>query len=68
MLLFCISSVSQSSVKKKKWKKMPELIKQEEEDSELNCSKSDKDLESDNKSILIDTPKINENISKQRKI
>ena len=40
---------------------MPELIKQKEQDSELNCSKSNKDLQSDNKSILIDTSKINDN-------
>ena len=38
---------------------MPKLIKQEEKDSELNCSKTDKDLESE--SILIETPKINYN-------
>lgn len=40
---------------------MTELIKQEEQDSELNCSKSDKDLESDNERTLIDTLKSNDN-------
>ena len=40
---------------------MSEFIKQEGQYSELNCSKIDKDLESGNKSILIDTPKINDN-------
>ena len=39
---------------------MSKLIKEEEQDTELNCSKGDKDLKSDNESILIDTPKINE--------
>ena len=39
---------------------MSKLIKEEEQDNELNCSKGDKDLKSDNESILIDTPKINE--------
>ena len=40
---------------------MSEFIKQEGQYSELNCSKIDKDLESGNKSILIDKPKINDN-------
>ena len=40
---------------------MTELIKQEEQDSELNCSKSDKDLESDSERTLIDTLKSNDN-------
>lgn len=39
---------------------MSKLIKEEEQDNELNFSKGDKDLKSDNESILIDTPKINE--------
>ena len=47
---------------------MTELIKQEEQDSVVNCSKSDNDLEGNNKSILTDTPKTNNNnISMQRK-
>ena len=41
---------------------MPDLVKQEEQDTELNCSKSDRSLEGDNESVLIHTPKINDNI------
>ena len=46
--------------RRKELEKMSKLIKEEEQDNELNCSKGDKDLKSDNESILIDTPKINE--------
>ena len=37
---------------------MTELIRQEEQDSVVNCSKSDNDLEGNNKSILTDTQKL----------
>ena len=40
---------------------MPKITKQEEQDNELNCSKIDKNIESDNESILIDIPKLNDN-------
>ena len=40
---------------------MSKLIKEEEQDNKLNCSKGDKDLKSENESILIVTPKINDN-------
>ena len=46
---------------------MPDLVKQEEQDTELNCSKSDRSLEGDNESVLIHTPKTNDNIILIRK-
>ena len=55
------STISKRPRRKIATEKIPELIRQEEQDNEVNCSKSDYDLEGDNKSILIDTPKINEN-------
>ena len=55
------STISKRPRRKIAREKIPELIRQEEQDNEVNCSKSDYDLEGDNKSILIDTPKINEN-------
>ena len=55
------STINKRPRRKRAGEKTSEFIKQEEQYSELNCSKIDKDLESDNKSILIDTPKINDN-------
>ena len=44
-----MASTSNKRPKRKRaGEKMPELIKQEEQDTELNFSKSDKDLESGN--------------------
>ena len=55
------STVNKRPRRKRAGEKMSELIRQEEQDSELSCSKSDKDLGCNNESVLIDIPKINDN-------
>ena len=56
-----MASKINKKLRRKRAEKMSGLIKQEEQGSELNCSKCGKDLEGDNKSILIHTPNINDN-------
>ena len=56
-----MASTINKKLRRKRAEKISELIKQEEQGSELYCSKYGKDLECDNKTILIDPPNINDN-------
>ena len=55
----------QKTKKKKSWEKIPELLRQEEQDSEMNYPKSDNDFEGDNEITLTDTTNIDDNNTKK---
>ena len=56
------STINKRPERRRAREKMTKLIiRQEEQDSEFNCSKSDQNLEGDNKIILVDTPKFGDN-------
>ena len=56
------STINKRPERRRAREKMTKLIiRQEEQDSEFNCSKSDQSLEGDNKIILVDTPKFGDN-------
>ena len=56
------STINKRPERRRVREKMTKLIiRQEEQDSEFNCSKSDQNLEGDNQIILVDTPKFGDN-------
>ena len=56
------STINKRPERRRAREKMTKLIiRQEEQDREFNCSKSDQHLEGDNKIILVDTPKFGDN-------
>ena len=56
------STINKRPERRRAREKMTKLIiRQEEQDSEFNCSKSDQNLEGDNQIILVDTPKFGDN-------
>lgn len=59
------STISNRPRRKRVGEKIPEILRQEEQDSEMNCPKSDNDFEGDNEITLTDTTNIDDNNTKK---